>query len=285
MFTSKMNKLLVNFKPRDIPTLEKYFLRLDSVPSYKKLLSTMIRFSQMYRPIGNTFRANFDADVGGINAVRSIRRAQIYMNKKDIIKTYDSREGKRLVVTSTGKKIFYRAVPLARLREQPWDGFWTVAMYDFEERSRKSARQRIRRVLSELGFGSPQRSVMVCPLPVQREIEEIIKTKEMEKEVWVMRAEGILGMQNNAVAQNSWPLDELNYFYESLIDLYPKAREDNLVQEWTQIFLAVDNQNPYLPKELLPEDWAEAACKQLFYQAGQGGVLKALFSKIFSPKD
>ena len=280
MFSSQMNKLLVEFEPRDIPTLEKYLLELESTPSYKKLLSSMIKFSDMYRPKSTSVFSRSYFRHADSNIVKRIKRAQIYMNKKKIIKTYDSTEGKMLAITSTGNKIFYEAVPLAKLRKKPWDGFWTVVMYDFEEKTRRNARLILHKTLNSFGFGSPQRSIMVSPLPIHQEIKEMIETEEMENEVWVMHAQSILGMKDQKIAQASWPLKELNYFYNKLIKLFPKAKEINSTTEWIRLFLAVDNQNPYLPKELLPKGWAEAKCKELLYQTGHAGILKAIFTNL-----
>lgn len=102
----------------------------------------------------------------------------------------------------------------------------------------------------------------------------------MQKEVWVIRAKSILGMTDQKVAKASWPLEELNYLYGKLIDVFPKAKEKNLKKEWVQLFLAIDNQNPYLPKELLPASWLEDECKKLLHKTGEAGLLKAIFSKI-----
>ncbi len=274
-----MNNLLVEFEPRDIPTLEKYLLELNSTPAYKKVLSSMIKFSEMYRPKSTLFSRRAIAHQNA-NVIKAVQRAQAYMNKKKIIKTYSSKKGRQLVITSSGRKIFYRSVPLAKLRKEEWDSYWTVVVYDFEEKTRRNARLILHKTLTSFGFGSPQRSVMVSPLPIHKEVKEMIKTEEMQKEVWVIHAKGILGMTDQKVAQSSWPLEELNYLYGKLIDVFPKATEKNLKKEWVQLFLAIDNQNPYLPEELLPGSWLEEDCKKLLSKTGDAGLLKAIFSNI-----
>ena len=221
----------------------------------------MIKFSEMYQPLRKgRWQVDIFDQIGAINEHRQLKRTETYMHRKDIIRTYDKKEGRKLVITSRGKKIFYEDFPLAKLRKKKWDGFWTIVMYDFKETERR------RRKYS--------------PLPIHEEIRNLIRDEKMEKEVWVLRAERILGMENQEVVQAAWPLEKINYFYKKLIGIFPEAKKESLLGEWAQIFLAVNAQDPYLPRELLPEDWKEEGCKKLCLRAGEAGFLRAVFSSV-----
>lgn len=255
-----------------------YLANYEILPSYKKVLGSMIKFSEMYRPIPRGDR-NLDpwGHLAGMNEEREIRRAEIYLNKKDLLQTFDEKSGRRLVVTSRGHKIFYEDYPLAQLRKKPWDGYWTVVMYDFPERERV-ARRWIRRHLMNLGFGCPQISILISPLPLDKPVQEFLTDEGVANFAWTLRAKRILGMENREVAQRAWPiLTELATLYDDLLQALPKITGDKpLLEQWREYFLAVNSADPYLPYELLPEDWPGEDCEREFLKLGPKGFFEAI---------
>ncbi len=272
------NKLVLDHQK----IFDKYLLAYTALPSHKKVLSSMIKFKDMYQPLSK--RPGYPTpfiDLKGINAERRLQRAQILLNKRDLIATHDDIRGKRLVVTSRGHKIFYKDYPLAKLREKPWDGVWTVVMYDFPERERV-ARNAIRRRLMALGFGSPQISIIISPLPIEEPVQKLLEGEDVAEQVWTLRAERILGMGNREVARKAWPIiDELNTLYGELLEVLPKVKKDKkLKEQWREYFLAVNSADPYLPFELLPENWKGKLCEEEFVKLGPVGFLKILLRKL-----
>ena len=262
----------------DIKTInlfEEYRKNYEKIPSYKKVLGTMIKFEEMYRPLAR--RRSIMGSLIGINESRQLRRAEIYMNRRDLINTFDSAKGKRIVVTSRGHKIFYKDCPLAQLRKKKWNGVWTVVMYDFPETIRER-RDFIRRKLKDLGFGQAQISILASPLSLEEEIQKLIEGEKLEDFVWVLRAEKILGMSDKEIAQRAWPLEEINMLYGKLLKSLNKAkRSDNLMDQWREYFLAVNAADPYLPSELLPQDWHGRACEKEFLKTDFPALIRALF--------
>lgn len=260
-----------------------YLANYEILPTYKKVLGSMINFSEMYRPIPRGDR-NFDpwGHLAGINEERSLRRTEIYLNKKDLLQSFDEKSGRRLVVTSRGHRVYYEDYPLAQLRKKPWDGYWTVLMYDFPERERVTRRM-IRRRLMNLGFGCPQISILISPLPLDKPIQELLEGEGVASKVWTLRAKRILGMENREVAQRAWPiLTELAILYNDLLQALPKITTDkSLLEQWREYFLAVNSADPYLPRELLPEDWPGEICEKEFLKLGPKGFLEALLGKVF----
>lgn len=185
---------------------DRYRAHYEAMPSHKKVLASMIRFEEMYRPIR---RGSLYVDplgrLAGINEARKLRRAEIFLNKRDLIQTFDEARGKRIVVTSRGHKIFYTDYPLARLRKKRWDGVWTVVMYDFPERER-AARRTLRRRLLELGFGFPQISILISPLPIEEPVQKLLEGRGVADRAWTLRAERVIGMDNREVARRAWPI-------------------------------------------------------------------------------
>ena len=276
--TESENKLVLDHQK----IFDKYLLAYNALPSHKKVLSSMIKFKDMYQPLSK--RPGYPTpfiDLKGINAERRLQRAQILLNKRDLIATHDDIRGKRLVITSRGHKIFYKDYPLAKLRENPWDGVWTVAMYDFPERERV-ARNAIRRRLMAFGFGSPQISILISPLPIEEPIQKLLEGEDVAEQVWTLRAERILGMENREVARKAWPIiDELNLLYGELLEGLPKVKKNKkLKEQWREYFLAVNSADPYLPFELLPENWKGKLCEEEFVKLGPVGFLKILLRKL-----
>ena len=273
-------KPVLKFKNQKL--FEKYLFRYDTLPSYKKVLSTMIKFKRMYQSIAKPMGyPDPFGQIKGTNELRRLKRSEVYLNKRDLINTFDSTHGRRLVVTSRGHKIFYKDYPLAKLREKPWDGVWTVVMYDFPEEERVE-RNAIRRRLMSLGFGSPQISILVSPLPIEEPIQKLLEGEDIAGRVWTLRAERILGMENQEVARKAWPVvDELNILYAELLDVLPKVkRNKNLWEEWRTYFLAVNAADPYLPFELLPRNWWGEKCEKEFVKLGPAGFFKVLLRKL-----
>lgn len=260
-----------------------YLIDYETVPRYKRILNSMIKFDDMYQPL---YRRPFRDPFGVIrdeNLRRRARRFQIYLNKKDLIATYDDRERRRLVVTSRGRKIFYRDYPLASLRKNKWDGVWTIVMYDIPE-TMKTQRNWLRRQLVKLGFGSPQKSIWVTPLKVAKPVYGFIEGKGLKNMVWALRAKRVLGMRNREVAYRSWPINKLNKHYTVLAEVAPRikqaANKMQLLNDWRRCFLAVNAQDPCLPFELLPRDWKGASCEKLFAKFGFKGLIRSLLSRI-----
>ena len=259
----------------------KYLIKYESLPSYKKILNSMIKFKDMYQPIvkGSTYIDLFSR-LAVINEEKRLKRIQVYMNKRDIISTFDEIHGKKLVITSRGRKIFYKDLPLTKLRKEKWNGWWTIIMYDFPETIR-TKRVFIRRKLMSFGFGTPQISILASPLPLEKGMQKLIEGENLKKFVWVLKAKSVLGMKNDEVAKKAWPIDEINQLYNQLLKILPKIKKDKiLIQEWRTYFLAIDHADPYLPFELLPKNWLGETCAHKFVKLSRFGTLKSLLRKL-----
>lgn len=272
---------LANWPLKIVNLFRKYLDDYQYVPDYKKLLRTMIEVKKMYQPLRYAFlKPDMYGTLRGINEFRVGQKAQIYMNKKDIIEAIDVKGRRRLVVTSRGHKIFYEDYPLASLRKKKWDGMWTVVMYDFPERM-KAKRETIRRRLKSYGFGNCQISVLVSPLPLAKPIRDLIEGEHLEEYVWTLRSRGVLGMKDREVAEKSWPLDELNGLYNELLEVLPrvkKSKNRRLRDAWARFFLAVSSKDPHLPFELLPSNWKGENCRKVFSRLSMASFLKGMFS-------
>lgn len=260
--------------------LENLRQNLESTPASKKLIASMIRFSQMYQPLTRgLFSTNSWTDFDGLNQERKYKRLKIHLHKKDLLKSVDGAKGKSLILTTRAHKIFYQEYPLAKLRKHKWDGVWTIVTYDLPM-NLKRERDLLRRKLKTLGFGTLQQSLLVCPLPLEEPIQELIEGEKLENHVVVLTAKRVLGLTNSQIAATAWNLKVLNDLYEKLLDVLPKVKKSggkNLLSLWRTYFLAVNFEDPYLPRELLPEGWLGEKCQRAFSRLGLPGLLKIIF--------
>lgn len=113
----------VKLKLKHQELFDRFRADYEVLPSHRKALSGMIKFEEMYQPIRRgPYYVDVFGTLGAKNEERKGRRAQILLNKRDLIQTFDEAHGKRIVVTSRGHKIFYEDYPLAKLRKERWDG-------------------------------------------------------------------------------------------------------------------------------------------------------------------
>lgn len=275
---------LADWDLRTINLFEKYLAEFDSLPLTKSLLNSMIKFKEMYPTVWAnpySWRTVF-GETAGENEYRQIMRAQIRLREKDLLKAVDGHGGKRLVLTTRAHKVFYQDYPLAKLRKEKWDGVWVVVVYDFPEK-KKIQRNFIRTKLQSLGFGRPQESVLVSPLPLGEPVQELVVGERVEDFVWVLSARRVFGLDNREVAARAWDLATLNDLYSKLLQVLPKVRDEkekNILSEWQRCFLALDAADPYLPLELLPEDWQGERCRKEFSSLGFQGLFKSILNRI-----
>lgn len=281
--TGKKHVSLTEFARWDVKTISKLrglVASFEATPSSKALISSMIEFSQMYKPVSKSiFSTNFWTDFEGINEYRRAQRAKAYLYKKDLLKTVDGANGKKLVLTTRAHKIFYQQYPLAELRKQKWNGTWTVVMYDLPL-NLKTERDYLRRKLRHLGFGCLQKSIMITPLSLEKAVQELVEGERLETYAVVLTAHRILGLTDREMAAAAWNLEELCDLYNKLLEVLPKIKRvgtKNLLEQWRTYFLAVNFEDPYLPFELLPLDWPGEKCKKEFTKLGLPGLLRTVF--------
>lgn len=180
---------------------------------------------------------------------------------KEISKTI--KDGKVYFTVSDCNGILIEKFPLITLREK-WDGKFQVAIFDIEEINRRR-RDFLRRKLKELGFGMWQRSVWLSPLPIKNKFREFLKEQKLSKYVCIFSIQkedlGDLKSFTNGV----WNLEEINNQYKEWMERLEAGKKksfltDALKNEFWDILL----NDPFLPKEFLPQDWAGEEALKLF---------------------
>lgn len=172
-------------------------------------------------------------------------------------------------LTGRGKKVLSRDYPLFSLQRKQWDRKWRLVIFDIKEPQRRK-RDFFRKKLLELGLGMIQKSVYLTPFDIAMDLQEFIEAVGLKAEVFIMEVNNILVGNAKSLAKKIWPLEKLNKKYEKILEKLEKIEKlknwykeqslRNLREKYLQILIT----DPFLPKELLPDDWlAEKVIKSL----------------------
>lgn len=195
-----------------------------------------------------------------------------------------------LRLTSSGEKRVKRDFPLFSIQRKRWDRKWRVVSFDIDEVSKK-LRDRFREKLKELGFGMLQESVFITPNDIIKDFTEFIEKQELEDYVYILEVSQIVGGDVKSLVNKIWHLDELNEKYIKILNKIrkfdltitrgrplqlnnprkenKKSEEEllNFIKDIRKEYLEILLIDPFLPKELLPENWqgreARVAIKNL----------------------
>lgn len=166
-----------------------------------------------------------------------------------------------------------------------WDGSWYLITYAFSDEM-KLSRHRLRKELSWLGFGQLTNGTLISPRDRREEVRSVLDELDVHCHVDYFRADHVSLANDQSLAKRCWDLEELNEQYREFIASYQaryeydcRKRELGLSQPldhaFRQRFWLVHEyryfpfRDPYLPAELLPDDWLGAKAAGLFqnYQA------------------
>lgn len=180
--------------------------------------------------------------------------------------------GRRLL--EEGERRIYRPT-----WDEPWDGSWLLVSYSIPERDR-SLRDRLRVRLSWLGFGSLGNGLWVTPHDVADRVGEVAESLGIADHVELFRGRHLGFSDASHLVEQCWDLPALNGRYVDFIGRHLPEHERftreleagdlsvaqayvhrfDLVHEYREFPL----EDPYLPRELLPDDWAGDCAAGLF---------------------
>ena len=172
--------------------------------------------------------------------------------------------------------------------DRPWDGRWTLIAYSIPEDERH-LRTRLRDRLAWLGFGSLGNGLWISPHDVEAEVRQVAEELDVGSYLACFAATGTAFSEPDDLVAKCWDLAGINARYEAFIarhvpdfkrcraardasdvgdmrDVGGIAGEEayvlrfRLVHEYRD-FPLID---PYLPRQLLPENWAGECAAHLF---------------------
>ncbi len=213
---------------------------------------------------------------------QSVRSTIVRMSRSGWLKAERIDKKSYYSLTPNGKRLLDEGA--ARIFHSPssrdhWDGKWRLVAYSIPE-TQRGRRERLRRELGYLGFGSLTSALWVSPHDLRREVEQLAETLHVKEhlEYYTATHEGF--SDRAAHVAQCWDLPSINAQYAAFIikyrPLYNECRRnraqigpsDCFVRRFTLIheyrrFPFVD---PELPPELLPDDWHGAEAARLFQE-------------------
>jgi phenylacetic acid degradation operon negative regulatory protein len=212
---------------------------------------------------------------------RMTRKGWLAVERRGMRSYYGlTRRGRRLL--EEGRQRIYHPP-----RDEPWDGSWYLVSYSIPER-RRHLRDSLRVKLLWLGCGAVTNGLWISPHDVRAEVEEIARALRIERHLEIFRAEH-LGFSSVArLVSQCWDLPQINRRYDAFIRRWtanhercrecgiPHARGQALppcatpADCFVRRFLLVHEyrgfplEDPYLPRQLLPDDWKGDEAARLF---------------------
>lgn len=169
-------------------------------------------------------------------------------------------------LTGKGEKRLARDFPLASFQKRRWDGNWRIVIFDISEKKRK-VRDRLRAKLRELGLGMMQESVWITPFDITLDLREFLKVVGLEEDTFVLVARQDLGEGSRRLAERIWQLDRLNEKYQKILREWQEekgsGKGEELIKKLRLEYLEVLINDPFLPRELLPSNWAREKVERL----------------------
>lgn len=198
----------------------------------------------------------------------SLQRAIRRLEKVGYIEKESRKGDVFLKLTSLGKNKLIKEIPLPFLAQKKWDGVFRGIAFDIPE-EKKRLRERLREHLKTLGFGMLQRSFWVTPYPLTKELDEFIESQGLASFALVTETKHFEKEKARKLAKKIWKLEKIAKVYEGFIKKWQERLEQQedlakFVGEWRGEFFELLKIDPYLPKELLPEDWPKEEAKKIF---------------------
>lgn len=177
-------------------------------------------------------------------------------------------------IADKGRQELVKNHPGLKQVSQPWDGFWRVVMFDIPEKKR-TIRDSLRKELEVLGFGKMQHSCYISAAPFEDSFLAWFKGKKLAGSVLLLEAKQKHLGDPKELAKKSWDLDGVAKMYNQVIDRLTtrfgirdqKKREEFLKRAYND-YVKVLMADPWLPKELLPDDWPAERAKKFILRAG-----------------
>lgn len=195
-----------------------------------------------------------------------LRRVSYLISTGDIEKKIENGQPV-FKVTHKGWQRLNKSYPLSRLQKPKWDGIWRQVIFDIEEKHKKD-REFIRRKIKSLGFGMLQESVWISPFGIEREVEEFFENNKVSGEIIVLIS-SIYSGDEKELAERAFKLETLNESYEQLVYEWEEIEKDEKEVEsrrrhWEESYFELLSEDPFLPKELLPEPWFGLEVKKIY---------------------
>ncbi|OHA62117.1 MAG: CRISPR-associated endonuclease Cas2 [Candidatus Wildermuthbacteria bacterium GWA2_46_15] len=158
-----------------------------------------------------------------------------------------------LKISKSGEQRLKDIFPVFPVRSS-WDEKWYLVNFDVPEKFTRK-RNILREKLKRLGFARLQNSVWISPYDFLGNVEKIIKEYQLEPYVIFSISPKVGPLKSKELAERIWNLGKVQEEHKAFIKKYEASRQKFSPFEIVNDYRRICEQDPQLPKELLPDDW------------------------------
>lgn len=161
-----------------------------------------------------------------------------------------------------------RHIPLPYLQKRKWDGYFRGLSYDFPEKIRHK-RDLLREKIKTWGLAKFQLSLYITPHPIEEIIEEFLEAQSIDQYAYLfVNRTKLTAKEGKVIAERVWQLDKLQKRFEDFLDKWEEKLEKGVkladLEKLRFDYFALIEKDPYLPLDLLPDDWDAQEAKDLY---------------------
>ena len=127
------------------------------------------------------------------------------LSKKYLAQTAEDAKT-RYEITAEGIDYLYRKLPLIKVRQKGFDGFWRIVVYDVAESERK-LRQQLRAGLKKLGFRYFQQSVWLSPYAWEAGFDEFFEKLKLGRRLFLFKST-LSEKETKTLLEDYWPWEK-----------------------------------------------------------------------------
>lgn len=198
-----------------------------------------------------------------------IERALRFLLKQGYIELAPSEAHLVPQITEEGGKRLDSIFPVYN-KERPWDDKFYLINYDIPV-GKNSQRDALRNFLKSIGCVMLQSSVWLTPYNPTKSLSKFVEQKGLSESVVVsvlLDEWGVGGRDISVVLNEVYGLGEVNRRYREFVEGLEGKESLEGEEKMAMAFeyFSILRNDPQIPFELLPEDWAGAQAQEVFEQ-------------------
>jgi phenylacetic acid degradation operon negative regulatory protein len=213
--------------------------------------------------------------LGKIRISESAVRASLFrLRRNNIVKVKEQGRESLFMWSEFAQGILNSYLQRYSMSGKKWEGQWLLLSFEIPEKKRR-LRNLLRDELCLHGFGRLHHNLWISPYDMRAECRKIIKRLQLEPHT-MMFISAASKEETRDMVQQAWHLEELAEAYRRLQEkfeadyrTFKKARFVDATQGAVEALarlarineemIEFSAQDPYLPKEILPRNWAGTA--------------------------
>lgn len=173
-----------------------------------------------------------------------------------------------------GKVQIKKSFSVLNNHSETWDGFWRLVIFDVAETERQK-RDELRRELVKMGFGWLQNSIYISAFEFQPQLINYLEAQNLTDKAMLLEAKQKYLGDPIELAARVWHTEALGKSYQEIMKklttrfgIKDVVRREEWFKKIYEDYLKLAVMEPWLPKNLLPEDWPGEKAKNYILRSG-----------------